>query len=121
VTPEKGRGRFQNRFFPESLCTFRVNLTKIPARKAWVHGISRYILDSLQSDTVDGIIENTAGMISIPEERAAVLKKLQQENAAGTLSRRKIGLFRRLPPQGRRRKTDLGADVRPDAPESGER
>ncbi|MCI1723212.1 MAG: ATP-binding protein [Lachnospiraceae bacterium] len=62
---------------PESLCTFRVNLTKNSCQE--VHGISRYILDSLQSDTVDGIIENTAGMISIPEERAAFLKNFSRK------------------------------------------
>jgi len=56
---------------PESLCTFRVNLTKNTCQEP--HGISRYVLDSLRADTVDGMIGNAANMIPIAEERTEFL------------------------------------------------
>ena len=62
---------------PESLCTFRVNLTKNICYEA--HGISKYILASLHSDTVDGMIGNAANMIPIPEERSEFLKNFSRE------------------------------------------
>lgn len=62
---------------PEALCTFRVNVTKNTCHGA--HGISKYVLDSLQSDTVDGMIGNAAGMIPIPEERAEFLNSFNRE------------------------------------------
>jgi hypothetical protein len=62
---------------PESLCTFRVNLTKNVCQEP--HGISRYVLDSLRSDTVDGMIRKAAGMISMPEEREEFLNNFNRE------------------------------------------
>ena len=62
---------------PESLCTFRVNLTRNVCQEA--HGISQYILDSLQSDTVDGILGNAAKIIPTPREREEFLKDFSRE------------------------------------------
>ena len=62
---------------PESLCTFRVNLTENTCQEP--HGISRYVLDSLRSDTVDGMIGNAAGMIPIQEEREEFMKNSSRE------------------------------------------
>jgi signal transduction histidine kinase/ActR/RegA family two-component response regulator len=62
---------------PESLCTFRVNLTKNLCREA--HGISMYVLNSLISDTVDGMIGNAAKMIPIKEEQEEFLKNFNRE------------------------------------------
>ena len=61
---------------PESLCTFRVNLTKNFCKET--HGISKYVLDYLQSDTVDGMIGNISGLIPIPEEREEFLKNFNR-------------------------------------------
>ena len=62
---------------PESLCTFRVNLTENTCQEP--HGISQYVLDSLRSDTADGMIGNAANMIPIPEERAEFLKNFNRK------------------------------------------
>jgi signal transduction histidine kinase/CheY-like chemotaxis protein len=62
---------------PESLCTFRVNLTENICQEP--HGISQYIFDSLRADTVDGMIGNAANMIPIPEERTAFLNNFSRK------------------------------------------
>jgi signal transduction histidine kinase/PAS domain-containing protein len=62
---------------PESLCTFRVNLTGNTCQEP--HGISRYVLDSLRSDTVDGMIGNAAKMIPVPEEREKFLHNFSRQ------------------------------------------
>ena len=62
---------------PESLYTFHVNLTENTCQEP--HGISQYVLDSLRSDTADGMIGNAADMIPIPEERAEFLENFNRK------------------------------------------
>jgi hypothetical protein len=103
---------------PESLCTFRVNLTENTCQEP--HGISQYVLDSLRSDTADGMIGNAANMIPIPEERAEFLKISTGKSCWNFII---PGSRIILSTTGERQKTetDLGAYIRQNAPQSGKR
>ena len=75
---------------PESLCTFQLNLTQNQCSGG--HGISPFIIQKLNSDTADGMLGNTAGLIPDEKERARFSlilnrKKLLEDFAAGTTSR----------------------------------
>jgi signal transduction histidine kinase/CheY-like chemotaxis protein len=62
---------------PESLCTFHVNLTSNLCGEG--HGISEFVLRSLQADTFDELVLNTSRMIPDPAERADFAVRLQRE------------------------------------------
>jgi len=72
---------------PESLCTFQVNLTRDLCFEG--HGISPFVLKSLQSDTASGLFENCRKLIPFPEDRVRFLsifdrQKLLERFAAGS-------------------------------------
>ena len=52
---------------PESLCTFQLNLTRNLCYEG--HGISPYILRSLQADTADGLFANALRIVTCAEDR----------------------------------------------------
>jgi len=52
---------------PEALCTFHVNLTKNICGEG--HGVSSYIIKTLQSDTADGIFTNVLKIIPDKNDR----------------------------------------------------
>lgn len=62
---------------PESLCTVRVNLTKNTCHEA--HGVSRFVLTTLHSDTFDGLIGNVADMIPFSAEREEFTRKFSRK------------------------------------------
>jgi len=75
---------------PESLCTFQVNLTRNLCFEG--HGVSTYIMKTLQAETADGLFENVAKIIPYSEDREkfnAVFnrKSLLSEYKAGKTSR----------------------------------
>ena len=70
---------------PLALCTFRLNLTRNTCSEGL--GTSRYVQEMLQADTVDGLCDNIAGVISVPSDekkfrgvfnRKALLDKFRQ-------------------------------------------
>ena len=61
---------------PESLCTFRVNLTRNLCQEG--HGISDYVLKSLRADTADRLIENVRNMIGDEAERADFARRFDR-------------------------------------------
>ena len=52
---------------PESLCTFRINLTKNLCFEG--HGVSQYIFNSLQSNTASGLFSNCLKMIPLVKDQ----------------------------------------------------
>jgi len=62
---------------PESLCTFRVNLTKNLCQEG--HGISEFVLSSLQSDTFDGLMRNVVALVKDGGERGALVREFDRE------------------------------------------
>jgi len=74
ITPQKQEElRFHNSIQsilsanPESLCTFQLNLSRDLCFEG--HGVSSFILRSLQSDTASGLFENCREMIPFQEDR----------------------------------------------------
>ncbi len=63
---------------PDALCTFRINLKENSCYEG--HGASKSILNSLQSETADGLFENTAAMILDREEREHFLTLFNRKN-----------------------------------------
>ena len=63
---------------PEALCTFELNLTRNICREG--HGTSPFILRTLQSETVDGIVANAAELIPDAKERRRFLNTLERRN-----------------------------------------
>jgi PAS domain S-box-containing protein len=52
---------------PEALCVFRINLTENICYEG--HGASSYIMNSLQSDTADGVFLNAMRLVTLPEDK----------------------------------------------------
>lgn len=74
---------------PQALCTFRLNLTQNQCCES--HGMSPFIVNTLRSDTLDGLFENCRKLIPDEDDKAAFFavferKKLISEFNAGRQS-----------------------------------
>ena len=88
---------------PEALCTFRLNLTKNLCYEG--HGISSFIVNTLRSDTVDGLFAQCRELIPDAEDQAAFYAVFDRKKLIGEYGDGRQNLhvdYRRRDETGRR-------------------